>query len=83
MEKAKQKHEVMHKGQHFVPTKNKKHERYQYPFLGKDEQYTYSFLLQQDPYDATKDEILRSKWMEEARMLYGDFKPPGAQRPIE
>lgn len=45
--------------------------------MGKDEQYAYSFLAQEDPYDATKNEILRAKWMEEAKMLYGDFKPTG------
>jgi hypothetical protein len=50
--------------------------------LGKDETYTYSFLLIDDPYDATKDEILRTKWMEEARMLFGDFKPSGPQKPL-
>jgi hypothetical protein len=41
--------------------------KYEYPFLGKDEKYTYAFLLQEDPYDSTKDERLRAKWIEEAR----------------
>jgi hypothetical protein len=53
----------------------KKSEKYEYPFLGKNEVYTYNFLLQDDPYDATKNEILRTKWMEEAKMLYGEFRP--------
>jgi hypothetical protein len=61
---------------------NKPIAKYEYPFLGKDEVYTYAFLLQEDPYDSTKDERLRAKWIEEARMLYGDFKPPGHQRPV-
>jgi hypothetical protein len=50
--------------------------------LEKDEQYTYSFLLQEDPYDSTKDEKLRAKWIEEARMLYGVFRPQGLTKPI-
>ena len=40
-------------------------------------------MLQDDPYDATKDEILRAKWMEEARQLFGDFKPTGPQKPLQ
>ena len=56
----------LHKGD-FIPAKNKRTDKYEYPFLGKNEQYTYSFLLSDDPYDATKDEILRTKWMEEAK----------------
>jgi hypothetical protein len=53
----------------------KANSKYQYPFLAKDEKYTYSFLLQEDPYDSTKDERLRAKWIEEARQLFGEFKP--------
>ena len=50
--------------------------------MAKDEQYTYTFLLQEDPYDSTKDEKLRAKWIEEARMLYGAFRPQGLAKPI-
>ena len=60
----------------------KKSHKYEYPFLGKDEVYTYGFLSQEDPYNATKDEILRTKWMEEAKMLYGDFKPGSVKKSI-
>jgi hypothetical protein len=35
-------------------------------------------LSREDPYDATKDDILRAKWIEEAKMLYGEFKPSGS-----
>lgn len=66
----------------FNPAKMKRKLVYEYPFLGKDEQFTYSFLAADDPYDATKDEILRTKWMEEAKQLFGDFKPTGPQKPI-
>jgi hypothetical protein len=60
----------------------KRTEKYEYPFLGIDEKYTYSFLSHDDPYDATKDEILRSKWIEEAKMVHGDFKPAGIGKPV-
>lgn len=66
----------------FNPAQLKKVEKYEYPFLGKNEVYTYNFLLSDDPYDATKDEILRHKWMEEAKMLYGEFKSPGVEKPL-
>ena len=35
-----------------------------------------------DPYEATKDEKLRAKWIEEAKLLYGEFKPSGPQKPL-
>ena len=54
-------------------------------FLGKyqdcfldDEQITnfiFPFLNIDDPYEATKEEILRAKWLEENKILHGDFKP--------
>jgi hypothetical protein len=66
----------------FNPAQVKATNKYEYPFLEKDEQYTYSFLLQEDPYDSTKDEKLRAKWIEEARMLYGVFRPQGLTKPI-
>jgi hypothetical protein len=61
----------------FNPAKIKRHLIHEYPFLGKDEQFTYSFLLGDDPYESTKDELLRAKWMDEARQLFGDFKHAG------
>ena len=69
-------------GQAFNPSSIKKSEKYEYPFLGKDEKYVYTFLSCQDPYEATKDERLRAKWLEEAKILYGDFTPSGASKPI-
>ena len=35
-----------------------------------------------DPYEATRDEKLRAKWIEEAKLLYGEFKPSGPQKPL-
>lgn len=28
-----------------------------------------------DPYEATKFEVLRAKWMSDSKILYGEFKP--------
>eukprot|EP00347_Sterkiella_histriomuscorum_P017324 403349821 len=80
-EERKQKQDNLHKVP-FNPAKIKRKIKHEYPFLARDESYTYSFLLQDDPYDATKDEILRTKWMDEARQLFGDFKPSGPQKPL-
>jgi hypothetical protein len=38
--------------------------------------------LSEDPYDSTKDERLRAKWIEEAQMLFGEFKPQGLKKPV-
>lgn len=35
----------------------------------------YPFLREDDPYEAAKDEVLRHKWIEESKNLYGEFKP--------
>lgn len=62
---------------------NKKVMKYEYPFQDNlDDRFVYGFLCQGDPYEATKDEKLRAKWIEEANMLYGAFKPSGPQKPI-
>lgn len=47
-----------------------------------DEKFIYGFLCIGDPYEATKDERLRAKWIEEAKLLYGEFKPAGPQKPL-
>lgn len=56
---------------------------YEYPFLAKGEEHTYSFLSSEDPYQISTDDRLRAKWIEEARQLYGSFCPAGVHRPIE
>ena len=62
---------------------NKKLLKYEYPFQDKqNEKFVYGFLCQGDPYEATKDERLRAKWIEEANLLFGQFKPSGPQKPI-
>jgi hypothetical protein len=57
--------------------------KYEYPFQDNlEEKFVYGFLCQDDPYEASKDERLRAKWIEEAKMLYGSFKPAGPQKPL-
>lgn len=33
------------------------------------------FFGDEDPYEATKFEMLRAKWLHDSKILYGDFKP--------
>jgi len=62
----------------FNANQNKKLMKYEYPFQDSiDEKFVYAFLCTGDPYESSKDERLRAKWIEEAKMLYGDFKPAG------
>lgn len=56
--------------------------KYQYPFIPENEQYTHSFLSCGDPYGVSIDDKLRSKWIDEAKMIYGDFIPSGPSKPI-
>jgi hypothetical protein len=32
------------------------------------------FLSENDPYEASGFEVLRSKWIEDSKKLYGEFK---------
>lgn len=43
----------------------------------------FPFLNIDDPYEATKEEILRAKWMEENKILHGDFKPAQQDKGME
>lgn len=62
----KTKQTYLHKDQAFNTAQIKPTQKYEYPFLGRNEVYTHTFLLSDDPYDSTKDERLRAKWIEEA-----------------
>ena len=69
--------------QPFVVNQNKRLHKYEFAFLDDmDPRFVHSFLRLNDPYEATKDERLRSKWIEEAKLLYGEFKPTGPQKPL-
>lgn len=68
--------------QSFNPAQVKRTLAYDYPFLGKNETSTYSFLNAGDPYEVVREEKMRARWVEEAKVLYGDFVPGGANKPI-
>lgn len=67
----------------FNPASVKKTYKYDYPFLAKGETSTYSFLAAGDPYECVKEDRMRARWVQEAKVLYGDFVPAGASKPIE
>ena len=37
--------------------------------------YVFPFLNVDDPYEVTKEDILRTKWLDENKILHGQFKP--------
>jgi hypothetical protein len=34
-----------------------------------------SFLFNDDPYESTKLEVMKYRWLEDSKILYGDFRP--------
>jgi hypothetical protein len=56
--------------------------KYEWPFLGREEIHTRDFLMSEDPYSVGKSDALRAHWIEEAKLLYGHFKPSGPAHPI-
>ena len=44
-------------------------------YLKSIETATVGFLSENDPYEANSFEVLRSKWIEDSKKLYGEFKP--------
>jgi len=56
--------------------------RYEYPFLGRGETTVRQFLMAEDPYSVGKSDALRACWIEEAKLLYGHFRPSGPSHPI-
>ena len=68
---------------HFNPAQVKKNLVFDYPFLGRNEKSTYAFLSAGDPYEIVKEEKMRNRWVEEAKLLYGDFVPAGLKKPIQ
>eukprot|EP00347_Sterkiella_histriomuscorum_P005196 403357524 len=59
--------------------------KYQDCFINDNDlrNYVFPFLNIDDPYEATKEEILRAKWLEENKILHGDFKPAQADKAME
>ena len=72
----------MHK-EPFNPGMTKRTLKYEYPFLGLNELETRNFLLAEDPYEQSMDERLRTRWLEESKILAGSFAPNGPQKPIQ
>ena len=42
----------------------------------------HHFLCVGDPYEASIKERLRAKWFDEAKILFGKFKPSGPEKPL-
>lgn len=74
-QESKQKQKAIHKDKDFYPISNKVKGKYENPFSETDKEYLFPFLSEEDPYEAAKGEVLRHKWIEESKNLYGDFKP--------
>lgn len=47
-----------------------------------DENLTVGFLSAGDPYEANAFEILRAKWVNDSKKLYGDFMPAHGSRDL-
>lgn len=41
--------------------------------FGHHDEYVFPFFTESDPYEATIEEVLKNKWMEESKKLHGDF----------
>lgn len=78
--KAKQK--ALHGDKDFYPVVPKPKGKYENPFNETDKEYLFPFLSEEDPYEAAKDEVLRHKWIEESKNLYGEFKPSSKEHSL-
>jgi hypothetical protein len=45
--------------------------------------YVIPFINIDDPYEATKEDILRAKWLQENQILHGEFKPATSDKSLE
>ena len=41
------------------------------------------FLFNDDPYEATEEELGRAKWLHEQKILNGDFRPAQLDKSLE
>lgn len=46
-------------------------------------QLSVGFLCEDDPYDANVFEMLRAKWINDSKMLFGDFKYSQANQSLK
>jgi hypothetical protein len=45
------------------------------PFAVNDLTVNQDYFADEDPYESTKFEMLKAKWLHDSRILYGEFKP--------
>jgi len=45
--------------------------------------YVFPFLCVDDPYESAREELLRSRWAEDNKILHGEFKPAKRERSLE
>ena len=68
----------------FKVTLNNYKEKFENPFNRDGRETVYpEFEKVEDPYEASKDEMFRTKWMSENRILFGDFKPSAGDKCLE
>ena len=48
-----------------------------------DEQNTIGFLSENDPYEANAFEVLRARWINDSKKLYGEFNPSTGSRDLK
>lgn len=73
----------MHGGSPFIPVAVKKSKKYENPFNPGDIDYLFPYFDEHDPYEAAKDEVLRTKWLEESKVLGPAFKPAAKEKSLE
>lgn len=50
--------------------------------IDTDSSDLFPFLDEKDPYETAKYEVLKNKWIEESKSLYGEFKPSYKERSL-
>lgn len=64
---------------------NQYHWKYHDCFIPEEKRkdYVMPFLLNDDPYEATEEELGRAKWLHEQKILNGDFRPAQLDKSLE
>lgn len=57
--------------------------KYENPFNPEDTDYLFPYFDEHDPYEAARDEVLRTKWLEESKISNGEFKPAFKERSLQ
>jgi len=56
--------------------------KHQSLFSSKTDEMSQFFSSNDDPYEASKYEVLRAKWLADSKILYGDFKPASSNKSL-